>query len=126
MRHLIYLIFFFSLILPHFSYSDSIVNIIVPKISKEFLVCEYFFKKNCLACHGVHGSGIKNFGPPLVHKLYESSHHGDSSFVSAIRNGVRSHHWSFGDMAPVESISDDEILKVIGYIRFIQRANDIY
>ena len=48
------------------------------------------------------------------------------NFVSAIRNGVRSHHWSFGDMAPVENISDDEILKVIGYIRFIQRANDIY
>lgn len=67
------------------------------------------------------------FGPPLVHKIYEPSHHGDMSFIMAVRNGVRAHHWRFGDM-PAQTdakLTDGEIGAVIAYIRELQRENGI-
>ena len=57
------------------------------------------FATYCAACHGPGAAG-SNKGPPLVHNLYEPNHHGDDSFLRAVRRGVRSHHWSFGDMPP--------------------------
>jgi len=101
-------------------------NIKVPKIDEQYLIGESLFNKNCISCHGIHGVGVKGVGPPLIHKIYEPSHHGDGSFYSAIKYGVKSHHWTFGSMAAVKNISDEEIVEIINYIRFIQRANEIY
>jgi len=78
------------------------------------------FEQNCSACHGPAADGTAQ-GPPLVHIIYEPNHHGDASFVLAARNGVRAHHWQFGDMPPVEGVTDASVLEIVGYIRWLQR-----
>jgi mono/diheme cytochrome c family protein len=82
------------------------------------------FAANCQACHGANASGGPG-GPPLVHIIYEPNHHGDGSFVAAVRNGIRQHHWNFGNMAPVPGVSDQQIVEIITYVRELQRANGI-
>jgi cytochrome c553 len=82
------------------------------------------FAKYCQSCHGPSATGTQN-GPPLVHKIYEPGHHGDGAFVAAATIGTRQHHWPFGDMPPVEGISEAEIFRIIAYVRALQRANGI-
>ena len=82
------------------------------------------FATNCASCHGPHASGTEN-GPPLIHKIYEPSHHGDASFYRAAANGVRPHHWQFGPMPKIEGVGEDDVTKIIAYVRALQRANGI-
>lgn len=82
------------------------------------------FAANCAACHGVSGTGTAA-GPPLVHIVYEPSHHGDLAFHRAVREGVAPHHWDFGPMPPVSGLSDEDIDHIIGYVREQQRAAGI-
>ncbi len=82
------------------------------------------FAANCMSCHGPHATGT-DAGPPLVHIIYESNHHGDGSFYAAVRNGVRQHHWRFGDMPAVPGVTDAETGLIIAYVRTLQRANGI-
>lgn len=79
----------------------------------------------CAACHGNNGQGKNGVAPPLVHEIYEPSHHGDMAFVLAAENGVRAHHWKFGNMPPVEGVTRSDILAIVAYIRSLQRANGI-
>ena len=125
MKILNYLFLIFYL-LPTISVGESMVDIKVPKIEEQYLNGESLFNKNCISCHGIHGVGVKGAGPPLIHIIYEPSHHGDGSFYSAVKYGVQSHHWTFGNMSAVKNITDEEIADIIKYIRFIQRANGIY
>ena len=99
-------------------------RIVVPKLSSAGQMGQIAFEENCAACHGVKAAGSEN-GPPLVHKIYEPSHHGDYSFVMAVANGVRGHHWRFGDMAPVPGVTDKQIEWITKYVREMQRANGI-
>ncbi|WP_237273218.1 c-type cytochrome [Sulfitobacter sp. M220] len=80
----------------------------------------------CVACHGLNGQGQDGVAPPLVHKIYKPSHHGDMAFVLAAQNGVRAHHWKFGNMPAVEGVTRSDILDIVSYIRALQRANGIY
>jgi mono/diheme cytochrome c family protein len=43
----------------------------------------------------------------------------------AVMKGVRAHHWRFGDMPPVEGVSEAQIAGIVAYIRTLQRANGI-
>ena len=79
------------------------------------------YLKKCLSCHGKSGRGSRN-GPPLV--LYRDYHHDDEKFAIAIRSGVKQHHWNFGDMPPIESVTEQEIVNVTAYIRAIQAHQD--
>ena len=81
------------------------------------------FLKNCSMCHGKYAQGSK-MGPPLVHKVYEPSHHDDASFYRAVDQGVKAHHWSFGNM-PAIKISRDKVTMIIQYIRDLQLAAGI-
>lgn len=83
------------------------------------------FETNCAACHGTDAAGRMGVAPPLVHPVYEPGHHGDMAFVMAARQGVRAHHWPFGDMPPVEGVSDADLSAIIAYIRRLQRENGI-
>jgi cytochrome c len=87
---------------------------------------EIAFVERCAACHGTNAVGQVGVAPPLVHKIYEPSHHGDASFVRAAFVGVQQHHWPFGSMPPVEGITELEIKDIISYIRELQRANGIF
>ncbi len=83
------------------------------------------FKKNCMQCHGEWARGSEQ-GPPLIHDFYKPSHHGDGAFYNAALNGVRAHHWRFGDMPPVEGIQERDISKIISFVRWLQQANKLY
>lgn len=83
------------------------------------------FKQNCAQCHGDWAKGTDS-GPPLIHNYYKPSHHGDEAFYRAALNGVRAHHWRFGNMPPVEGIEHKDIAKIITYIRWLQKSNKLY
>lgn len=104
----------------------ALVNVIVPELSGTAKEGEALFNRSCASCHGTNAAGQDGVAPPLVHKIYEPGHHGDASFLIAARNGVRAHHWPFGNMPPVEGITDTEIENITVYVRELQRANGIY
>lgn len=104
---------------------DSLAEVTVPQLTDIQMQGEAVFKTNCASCHGVNAAGKDGFGPPLVHKIYEPSHHGDMAFVLAVKQGVRAHHWKFGNMPPVAGVSDQEVQAIIAYVRALQRANGI-
>jgi mono/diheme cytochrome c family protein len=83
------------------------------------------YNKNCSKCHGPKGVGTDK-GPPFLNKIYEPSHHGDMSFLMASLNGVRAHHWNFGNMPPIKGAGMAEIGKIIKYVRAIQQEAGIY
>ncbi len=82
------------------------------------------FASRCAGCHGRSASGSDK-GPPLVHQIYEPGHHADASFYQAVRQGVKSHHWSFGNMMPIPGISDKQIGQIVTYVRNLQVENGI-
>lgn len=83
------------------------------------------FEAKCATCHGQNAAGQNGVAPPLVHKIYEPNHHSDMAFVAAAQNGVRSHHWDFGNMPPVEGVTPGDVKMVVAYVRELQRANGI-
>ena len=83
------------------------------------------YEAHCAGCHGVNGVGTDK-GPPFLHRVYHPDHHADFAFVRAVRYGTRAHHWRFGDMPPVEGITDAQIESIIGYVRALQKANGIF
>ncbi|MEX4010693.1 c-type cytochrome [Neoaquamicrobium sediminum] len=106
---------------------EPIVQVIVPSsLSSMAEQGKTAFDANCASCHGPNGSGRDGLAPPLIHKIYEPSHHSDMAFTLAVRQGVRAHHWRFGSMAPIEGVSDASIEAITTYIRELQRANDIH
>ncbi|MDA3858678.1 MAG: cytochrome c [Roseovarius sp.] len=84
------------------------------------------FKAKCAACHGANAAGREGKGPPLVHKIYEPGHHSDMAFVLAAKNGVRSHHWRFGNMPPVDGVTDADVKAIAAYVRELQKENGIF
>ncbi len=98
----------------------------VPELSGEAKSGEVLFDANCASCHGNNAAGQDGVAPPLVHRIYEPNHHGDASFFRAAEQGVRAHHWPFGNMPPVEDVSEDDVAKIIVYVRTLQRANGIF
>jgi hypothetical protein len=60
-----------------------------------------------------------------VHEVYKPSHHGDQAFALAALQGVKAHHWDFGDMPPVEGISQTDVAMITAYIRHLQRKAGI-
>jgi cytochrome c len=82
------------------------------------------YSKNCAVCHGETGRGTR-YGPPLVHEVYESGHHPDVAFHLAVRNGVKQHHWSFGNMAPIDTVTPEQTSDIVAYIRREQRKSGI-
>lgn len=116
----------------HFSQSQAkndgkpIAQVKVPNLSTVSVQGKKLFDKNCASCHGVNATGKQEVAPPLVHIIYEPNHHGDIAFKLAVKNGVRGHHWSFGNMPPIEGVSEKEIELITRYIRELQRANGIF
>ncbi len=97
----------------------------VPILSDKAQAGEAMFVQNCAICHGVNAAG-SSIGPPLVHQIYEPGHHQDFAFRNAVQNGVQSHHWQFGNMAPVPGVAEDDVERIICYVRELQRANGIF
>jgi mono/diheme cytochrome c family protein len=96
----------------------------VPATPSELAVGERLFDENCARCHGPRAVGTDH-GPPLVHIIYEPHHHSDAAFQMAAANGVRAHHWSFGDMPPVPGVTPDQVTQIVAYVRWLQRQAGI-
>ena len=86
---------------------------------------EELFNANCSLCHGVSASGTDQ-GPTLIDRIYHPGHHSDFSFRNAASKGVPQHHWTFGAMPPVATVSADDVERIICYVRELQRANGIF
>ncbi len=82
------------------------------------------FNQDCAICHGRDAKGGDG-GPPLIHKVYEPSHHGDDSFRRAVQRGVQQHHWQFGNMPSQPQVSPDSVESIIVFVREAQRAAGI-
>jgi mono/diheme cytochrome c family protein len=74
----------------------------------------------CAMCHGADLRGTAR-GPSQLSQVYEPSHHSDEAYRNAVKNGVRAHHWKFGDMPSLPEFPDDAIRDVIAYIRSEQQ-----
>ena len=94
-------------------------------LSQNAAIGKKAFEANCVSCHGINASGRQGLAPPLIHKIYEPSHHGDEAFQRAVALGVRAHHWRFGNMPKVEDLSRSDVTYIIKYIREVQVANGI-
>jgi len=82
------------------------------------------FNNYCVACHGRSGQGTDQ-GPPLVDAIYRPGHHADLAFHRAVKDGVKSHHWQFGDMQPIADITPEDTEHIIAYLRRRQRSAGI-
>ena len=94
-------------------------------IPAEFQQGEAKFTAKCARCHGERGAGTSQ-GPPLVHKIYEPGHHPDVAFQVAAANGVRAHHWQFGNMPKIEGVTQADVADIIKYVRWLQRQAGIF
>jgi mono/diheme cytochrome c family protein len=104
----------------------NLANVLLPEaLSQNAKIGKLGFEAKCAACHGMNAAGQEGVAPPLVHKIYEPSHHGDEAFQRAAALGVRRHHWPFGDMPPVEGVTRGDVTMIVAYIRELQRANGI-
>ena len=98
--------------------------VVVGPVPAEFQAGETAFNANCAACHGKHAVGTDH-GPPFVHRIYEPNHHADQAFQLAAANGVRAHHWLFGNMPKIESVTPGDVDQIVKYVRWLQRQAGI-
>jgi mono/diheme cytochrome c family protein len=82
------------------------------------------YAQACATCHGEDLRGTDQ-GPPFLDPIYEPGHHADQAFVLAALAGARAHHWDFGNMPPIEGITQDQVLAIVDYVREQQRAAGI-
>jgi cytochrome c len=99
---------------------EVLARIELPPTPAEHQQGEDLFNANCASCHGESARGSDQ-GPPLLHIIYEPSHHADASFVLAAQRGVVAHHWQFGNMPPQPQVDSASLRKIIGYVRWAQR-----
>jgi mono/diheme cytochrome c family protein len=99
-------------------------RITVPDLTATQAEGRSLFNDKCLLCHGKNASGTTK-GPSFIHKVYRPNHHSDGAFFLAARNGVRAHHWSYGNMPAIVGIPDRDLNLIVEYIRAVQRANGI-
>ena len=90
----------------------------------EYAKGEAAFARSCQGCHGPMATGTDR-GPSFIHRVYEPSHHGDEAFYRAARSGVQAHHWSFGNMPPIQGVTDDDLREIVAYVRWLQRQAGI-
>lgn len=83
---------------------------------------EPLYQQYCASCHGADLRGTA-VGPSQLSVVYEPNHHGDMAYFLAVRNGVRQHHWPFGDMPPIAGLSDSEVEQIVAFVREQQRIN---
>lgn len=99
-----------------------LLDVRVPKqLTSEARLGEKLYQQYCARCHGRTIGGSTN-GPPLIE--YGNAHHSDGTFYRAVSNGVKQHHWKYGDMPPMKGISSNEVGSIITFVREVQRFDE--
>ena len=96
-----------------------------PKLSAKGIFGKLAYDKFCASCHGQNGTGTDK-GPPFLHRYYLPGHHGDRAFHIAVARGVKAHHWRFGNMKPVQGVTEKQVDMIVEYVRALQKANGLY
>lgn len=96
-----------------------------PRVPFKYAVGNKKYQENCSVCHGVSLEGSKQ-GPPLLHGFYKPSHHNDASFYRAALQGVRAHHWNFGDMPRIPGVTQQDMEAIVPFIRWFQQDRGLY
>ena len=99
-------------------------DIVIPEFSPIAQAGNQLYNEFCAACHGENAAGTQA-GPTFLNRIYRAGHHPNETFMRVPFQGARAHHWGFGDMPPVEGITQDQVLKIVHYVRELQRANGI-
>lgn len=94
------------------------------QLSSAALAGKAAYDANCSECHGSNAAGTDK-GPPFVHAVYNPGHHSDASFARAVEQGVRQHHWTFGDMPAQPQVTDEKLEAIVRYVRAVQEAHGI-
>ena len=89
------------------------------------LAGDSLFVVHCQRCHGKFALGTDS-GPPLLHAIYAPGHHADVAFLLAVRNGVRAHHWTYGNMPPMPPVSESQASDITAYVRWLQMEAGIH
>tara|TARA_B100000787_G_scaffold51103_1_gene36912 strand:- start:11681 stop:12043 length:363 start_codon:yes stop_codon:yes gene_type:complete len=105
-------------------HKKSHVDVEIGDLSPTATKGQVVFNTSCASCHGVNAAGGIG-GPPLIHNIYNPGHHANASFTNAVRNGVRQHHWKFGDMPPQKHIAFGDMVFLMKFIREVQQQNGI-
>ncbi len=112
---------------PSLSSSTGMVAVKQPAAHSELAqMGKQAFEATCATCHGDNAAGQDGVAPPLVHKIYEPGHHSDMAYFMAVDNGVRAHHWAFGNMPPVAGLTKGDVKAIVAYVRELQRENGIF
>ncbi len=96
-----------------------------PTMTPELNLGKLNYEAYCAECHGVNTAGTDK-GPPFLSRVYHPGHHGDQAFMIAPKQGTRAHHWQFGDMKPVEGVTDAQLRTIVKYVRAVQKANGLF
>jgi mono/diheme cytochrome c family protein len=88
-------------------------------VTADLATVETLYASHCAVCHGADLRGTDG-GPSFLSIVYQPTHHSDTAFLLAVRNGSRAHHWNFGDMPPVPGLSDAEVASITAFIRAAQ------
>ncbi len=102
--------------------SDSVI---LPEMTPSLNMGQMNYEAYCAECHGKNAAG-SNKGPTFIHRVYHPGHHGDAAFMIAPKQGARAHHWKFGDMKPVEGVTDAQLESILEYVRALQKANGLF
>ncbi|BBB29041.1 c-type cytochrome [Neptunomonas japonica] len=100
------------------------VDVKVGALSASAQKGQLVFNRTCGSCHGENGEGTLK-GPPMIHGIYNPGHHSNKSFYSAVRNGVKQHHWPYGDMPAQKGIGFSEMSAIVQFVREVQQQNGI-
>lgn len=103
------------------TYENTIEPERTPKINLGKTTYDYY----CASCHGEIARGTDK-GPTFISRVYHPGHHGDQAFILVPKNGAKAHHWSFGDMKPIQGINDDQLLSILEYVRAVQKVNGLF
>ena len=105
----------------HWTYPDATE----PEGSAELNLGRMNYDAFCASCHGKTARGTDK-GPTFISRVYHPGHHGDAAFFVAPRDGARAHHWHFGNMPPVEGVTEAQLKTILRYVRAVQRTNGLF
>ncbi len=108
---------------PENATDEPTIDVRIPDLTEAATLGASAFEASCARCHGAYAGGT-SVGPPLVHKIYEPSHHGNLAFRRAAQRGVRQHHWNFGAMPRID-VGSRELDNIVRFVRELQQANGI-
>lgn len=89
---------------------------------EQVAVGELLYAARCAECHGTDLRGSDR-GPSHLSEIYAPNHHADGAFLFAVQAGSRAHHWSFGDMPPIEGLSTEDVEAIVSFVREQQRIH---